>query len=166
MASPDTPLPVRPGTYVLVVCLDRDVTIRVGGLGAVRLPAGFYAYAGSALGPGGIAARVGRHARGANGVHWHIDHLRRFASAREAWYATGRLRREHVWARALPRLSGGATSIAGFGASDCRCPSHLVYFAAPPAIAEFRRTLDASRRASHRRTPGRRDELIERVTFT
>lgn len=147
--------------------LDRYATIRVGGLGAARFRPGYYAYAGSALGPGGIAARVGRHARGANLLHWHIDHLRRLAPVREAWYATGRVRREHAWAHALERLSGEGPSIAGFGASDCRCPSHLVYFARPPAVSEFRRAVRGkeSKRATRRRPPSRRREPVKRTTF-
>jgi len=144
------------------MALDRDVMLRVGKLCTARFRPGFYAYAGSALGPGGVAARVGRHAR-PNGVrHWHVDHLRRVARVREAWFAVGRTRREHTWARALAGLPGAAT-ISGFGASDCRCPSHLVYFAVRPAIAAFRRAARENIRS--RRSAVRRSSPIERIIF-
>lgn len=161
------PLPARPGTYVLVMRLARPATLRIGTLGAARLRPGFYAYAGSALGPGGIAARVGRHARGGPATHWHIDYLRRLAPAREAWFTTGRVRREHAWAGALARLPGAAAPVPGFGASDCRCHSHLVYFATQPAIAAFRH---AVRRGKNTRTapsnsPNRHFKTIERAAF-
>ena len=162
------PLPARPGTYVLVMQLDRSLTLRVGQLGAVPFRAGFYAYAGSALGPGGIAARLGRHVRGGAVVHWHIDHLRRTARAHEAWFATGRARHEHVWARALGRMPRAATALGGFGSSDCRCVSHLVYFDVPPTLAEFRRALRANEAASAtpRRVRTRHVAAMERVVFT
>jgi len=164
--TPNRCLPAEPGTYVLVMSLDRHAAIRVGRLGTARFRPGFYAYVGSALGPGGIAARVGRHARGGGAVHWHIDYLRRVAPVQEAWYTTGHVRREHAWARALETLSRGP-SIAGFGASDCRCSSHLVYFGRPPEIADFRRAVrgSGSKRARFRGSPSRRAELLERTTF-
>jgi len=51
----------RPGTYALVLRLARATTIHVGALGAVDFAPGWYVYVGSALGPGGLAARVNRH---------------------------------------------------------------------------------------------------------
>ena len=134
-------LPAEPGTYVLVMRLDRRATVRIGGLGAKRLRPGFYTYAGSALGSGGIAARVGRHVHASKVIHWHVDYLRRVAPLREVWFRTGGKRCEHEWARALATLPGASAPIRGFGASDCRCPSHLVYFTAPPAIAAFRQEI-------------------------
>lgn len=48
------------GTYTLLIALADQTTHEVGRLGRVDLPAGHYAYTGSALGPGGFA-RVDRH---------------------------------------------------------------------------------------------------------
>ncbi|MCG6876001.1 MAG: GIY-YIG nuclease family protein [Betaproteobacteria bacterium] len=148
--------------------LDRYATIRVGRLGRARFRPGFYTYAGSALGPGGLAARVGRHALGSDVIHWHIDHLSRLAPVREAWFATGRMRREHAWACALARLSGTAAPIAGFGASDCCCRSHLVYFSVPPTLDAFRNAVhgSGSECATLRHSPnGRCKPTIEKATF-
>ena len=43
--------------------------------GKLTLAAGQYAYVGSAHGPGGLRARVGRHLRAEKPLHWHIDYL-------------------------------------------------------------------------------------------
>jgi Uri superfamily endonuclease len=153
---------------VLVLALDRDATLRIGRLGVVSLRAGFYAYVGSALGSGGIAARVGRHARGSTALHWHIDYLRRCASIREAWFATGRARPEHHWARALARMPRSMPTLAGFGSSDCRCASHLVYFDVSPTLDAFRRALRGSEaaRGTSRRPRAQNDAALEKATFT
>ena len=66
------------GTYTLLLSLPDPTTVAVGALGEFDLPAGAYAYTGSALGTGGFA-RVERHRRVARGDHdvrhWHVDHL-------------------------------------------------------------------------------------------
>ena len=55
----------------------------------------------------------------------------------EAWYATGAQKRECGWAHTLSLLPGALVPALRFGASDCRCSSHLVHFAAPPNAASF-----------------------------
>ncbi|MFP4632670.1 MAG: GIY-YIG nuclease family protein [Halobacteriales archaeon] len=110
------------GTYSLVVDLVDDVEVDVGALGALYLPAGLYAYVGSARGPGGFA-RVDRHIgtlRGERSVtRWHVDYL----SVDDA-----------VRPRAVVRSDAGecdtaaatpGTPVDGFGCSDCACDSHL-----------------------------------------
>lgn len=54
----------EPGTYALLLKLDKQERITVGKLGTFDLPAGYYLYVGSALGPGGLRARLTRHRRG------------------------------------------------------------------------------------------------------
>jgi hypothetical protein len=54
---------------------DRPIEIRVGRLGKLGFDTGIYAYVGSALGPGGVAARLSRHIAGARKDRWHIDYL-------------------------------------------------------------------------------------------
>jgi Uri superfamily endonuclease len=125
-------LPRQPGTYVLILRLRHPVTIDIGRLGQFRFPAGWYAYVGSAHGPGGLAARISRHLRPAKPLHWHVDYLRGDAHPVEVWYAVGVRKRECAWAKALINLRGASILAPRFGASDCRCPSHLVHFAAAP----------------------------------
>ncbi len=134
-------LPDQPGTYVLILRLPRLATIGVGRLGHFQFPAGWYAYAGSARGPGGLAARISRHLRSSKSLRWHVDYLRACARPVEIWYAVGTWKRECVWAQALIGLPGAFIPAPRFGASDCHCPAHLVCFAMPPDLAAFARAV-------------------------
>lgn len=125
------------GSYVLILALGRPTALSVGRLGAFCFPAGTYAYAGSALGPGGLAARLAHHRRLTTSAHWHIDYLRRWSQLREIWSAASNARLECAWARALLDLPGAQAIAPRFGASDCRCATHLVYFARPLSFAAF-----------------------------
>jgi len=115
------------GTYALVLESTCRVTITVGALGTVQVLPGFYVYIGSAFGPGGLRGRLLNHLRKRNSPHWHIDYLRVLTMPAEAWISTEPTRREHDWALALAESPAVSTPISRFGASDCRCPSHLFY---------------------------------------
>lgn len=118
---------------------DDGRTVEVGSLGRLRLERGAYLYVGSALGPGGVGARVGRHCRRDGPLHWHVDHLSRRAAVRRVWYTLDPERREHDWARILEDLPGSTVPLSGFGASDCGCDSHLFRFDRAPGPERFRR---------------------------
>jgi Uri superfamily endonuclease len=124
-------------TYVLILRLPRALTITVGRLGRFEFPAGWYCYAGSARGPGGLAARISRHRHATKTLHWHVDYLRAAAELAEIWYTLGARKRECAWARTLANLPGASLPVSRFGASDCRCPAHLVHFPAAPDAAAF-----------------------------
>ncbi len=118
-------LPAEPGSYVLEIVLDREIVIRPGKLGEVRLGPGRLRYYGSARGPGGVRARVGRHLAGTGKRHWHIDWLLAGAPVEKVTAdldltecdLVQRDLESRQWAVAAP----------GFGASDCRsCPAHLL----------------------------------------
>ncbi len=121
------------GSYLLRFDLDTPATLTVGRLGMVSLPAGTLLYVGSAFGPGGVAARVGRHVAGRGRPHWHVDRLRALAPVREVWFSHAGTRLEHAWAAALLALPAARLPVPCFGASDCRCPAHLVAFARAPS---------------------------------
>jgi Uri superfamily endonuclease len=104
---------------------------------------GHYVYVGSAFGPGGVRARVERHARGDGATHWHVDYLRAVTSLEQAWGTHDDTRRECDWAATMRALPGAAIPIRGFGASDCDCPTHLYRFDAPPSLEAFREHLRA-----------------------
>jgi Uri superfamily endonuclease len=129
--------PDRPGTYVLILKLPRLATVSVGRLGRFQFPAGWYAYVGSAHGPGGLAARLARHLRSTKPLHWHVDYLRVYTRPVQVWYSVGTQKRECTWAQLLSRLSSASLPVPHFGASDCHCPAHLIHFAAPPDLATF-----------------------------
>lgn len=131
----------RPGTYALLLRADKGCIVQIGRLGRLLVEPGFYVYVGSARGPGGLAARVGRHLRQSPRRRWHIDYLRRHARPFEVWWTCDGDRRECSWGRVMARLPGARTPQAGFGASDCRCLSHLTWFVDAPCFDAFRRGL-------------------------
>ena len=142
-AAPVDPLslPAVAGSYVLELALDREVGLRPGKLGAIRLGPGRLRYYGSARGPGGVRARVARHLRRHGRRHWHVDWLLSLTPVRQAMVdleATecDLVRRDLDSGRWL-------VAAAGFGSSDCRsCPAHLLiedvasHLAGVPAFRE------------------------------
>lgn len=127
-----------PGTYALVFVCRVPATAQIGRLGVLGVRPGAYVYVGSALGPGGLGARVARHLRPGGAVHWHVDYLRPWMSAHEVWAGPGGLRRECAWAQAAAGLPGAEVAMAGFGATDCGCAGHLIAFPALPSARAFR----------------------------
>jgi Uri superfamily endonuclease len=117
----------QPGTYVIVLRADDARKLTIGRAGTLTIKPGYYLYVGSAFGPGGLRARVGRHLAGSGICRWHIDYLRAATEAVEAWMLTGDEKMEHHWARMLADAPGVEMPMAGFGASDCRCLTHLFY---------------------------------------
>jgi Uri superfamily endonuclease len=123
---------------VLLLRLDAPRVVRVGALGELDFPFGWYLYLGSALGPGGLAARLARHKQRADKrLHWHIDYVRAAMTLVEVWSEPGDARQECEWAAAAAELPGANVIAPRFGASDCRCPSHLYHYARRPGLAEF-----------------------------
>lgn len=131
-------LPASPGAYLLELYLPKEVSLTIGRLGRASFPAGVMFYTGSALGPGGLKARLGRHLQphGARPLRWHIDYLRCAAQVCAfAYLASAQIadmaRMECLWSQALARLPGSSVPLSGFGASDCSlgCLAHLIAFA-------------------------------------
>ncbi|MFB6180077.1 MAG: DUF123 domain-containing protein [Halorientalis sp.] len=119
------------GTYTILLNLPEAATVTVGALGEHRFPAGYYAYTGSAFGPGGFA-RIDRHmeiaADDRDARHWHIDYLLGDTPARiETVVRSPEADIECSVARAVDAV--GETVVDGFGASDCDCSTHLHYTA-------------------------------------
>lgn len=140
----------RPGTYALILRATSRQTAQVGQLGRLAMQPGFYVYVGSALGSGGLKARVGHHLRPVKRPHWHIDYLRRETECVAIWYAYGTVRQECVWADAFSSLRGSTIPLPGFGSSDCRCSAHLYFFDRMPLRPIFRNALGAGNVSSVR----------------
>ncbi len=121
--------------------------IRVGSLGVVAFEPGHYAYVGSAFGPGGIRARLGRHFRRDKKTRWHIDYLSSVSQVQGAWVSYGSQRLEHHWAGVLQGLPGAWLPVARFGSSDCHCETHLTGFAKPLSLKVFMENADLSSRS-------------------
>jgi Uri superfamily endonuclease len=124
------------GTYALLLRLWAGADITVGRLGIFTFPAGYYVYVGSALGRGGLPARLARHGRQQKRMHWHIDYLLAYARIIGVQTDTSGERLECTWARKWLHKPGAQIIAPGFGASDCRCPAHLVYSESTHLIGE------------------------------
>ncbi len=118
-------IPSAPGAYQLVLCLPEEVRLEVGSLGVFSFPAGRYVYTGSAM--GGLRARIARHLRREKRLRWHIDYLLTVAQVEQVHLYPSSYRVECELNRQILRQSGAQVVVPGFGSSDCRCPSHLVY---------------------------------------
>lgn len=123
-----TELPRSKGSYVLVMQLAQDCSIEIGKLGVFHCPAGRYYYVGSAMGPGGLAGRVGRHFSEDKNkrLRWHIDYLRAKMRIQGCWV----WETEHRVECDVASWFGSQVDVeflAHIGSSDCRCQSH-VYF--------------------------------------
>lgn len=137
-------LETHAGTYALVLSARANRLVRVGRLGSFRLQSGFYVYVGSALGPGGVGGRLIHHLKQSCRPHWHIDYLKRHTSLEEIWYCHDRASWEHRWACHFGTQPGVSIPLAGFGASDCHCESHLYFLPNRPSKNAFIRSLRVS----------------------
>lgn len=147
-----TDSPKSSGTYALVIYQPRKQTIRIGSLGEFEFPRGYYLYIGSAM--NGLGARIARHlvsnrlaSRAANEkdkaaigqwrerkkkMHWHIDYLLEHANVEQVWTHRGEERFECLWAQASLQLPKAKIIASRFGASDCKCATHLIFFGSRP----------------------------------
>ncbi len=121
----DEPLPADAGAYLLRIELAAPLVLPTSSLGTATLPPGRYAYCGSAYGPGGLRARIGRHLRSEKSLHWRVDHLT--AAGRITGVRAVPGGNECDLLRELLEHQGVSAPVPGFGSSDCRtCPAHLV----------------------------------------
>lgn len=144
-------LPSSKGTYALLMRAEPGLIVPVDSLGDVRIESPWLVYIGSAMGPGGLRARLGRHIVGSPNRRWHVDHLRALAQPVEAWWIEGGERLECAWAAMLASRRGWRIEHPRFGSSDCGCPGHLI---GAPGRPKFTGLL---------RPPGRQRLAVNRV---
>ena len=123
-------IPNTKGAYLLALRLDKSIPLKLSRNQACQVKPGWYLYAGSARGSGGIPARLKRHFRMEKRIHWHIDLLTTQAIEMIALpIANGR---ECYLVANLLSSSQFKSAVAGFGNTDCRrCDSHLLIPAIP-----------------------------------
>lgn len=115
-------IPAVAGAYVLIVELAASVRVVLPRRTEADLPPGRYLYCGSARGPGGLRARVGRHMRRDKAIRWHIDRLTNVGTVPGCWVFP-----DGDECALVARLAALVAPIPGFGSSDCAvCVSHLV----------------------------------------
>lgn len=144
----DFEMPMAPdsgkrGSYILLLDLASAVALDVGKAGHYQFASGSYLYIGSALGPGGVRARLRHHLKRSEKPHWHIDYLRHHASVAQIWFVETGEGLEHHWAGLVAQLQGCQPVTPGLGASDCGCKTHLFYFQHPPQIEQLQLAIEA-----------------------
>jgi Uri superfamily endonuclease len=127
----DSPIPSSKGTYVLVFEAKTEQKVQVGKQGVIDLKPGFYAYIGSAFGPGGLKSRIGRHLKKNKKLKWHIDYVREYLDVVDMYYSESKEKLECKWA-AIFAEDAAIPPLKGFGSSDCKCFSHFFYFKDKP----------------------------------
>ncbi|MEA3643925.1 MAG: DUF123 domain-containing protein [Lamprobacter sp.] len=90
-----------------------------------------------------MAARCRQHDRIASRPHCHLDDLRPYCDFIGVWVTHGHERLEHHWALDLSALPGSRWPLPRFGASDCRCPAHLIALPKRPSDGRLQQTLGA-----------------------
>jgi Uri superfamily endonuclease len=121
-------VPSCAGAYLLILRLGKPIPIDLRRVGSAHLAAGWYIYAGSAWGSGGLRARIGRHFRHHKKPHWHIDRLT-LKAVELAAVAVPKSRECDLVAQ-LEMSDRFRSAVAGFGSTDCRvCESHLLVLA-------------------------------------
>ena len=113
------------GIYILLIEARALRGFSAGAWGPVDLKKGYYSYIGRA--ERGLPARLARHARReGKRLRWHIDYLLEAADVKEAWIFPLHVG-ECALARRLEEEGASREDLGRFGASDCRCPGHLLY---------------------------------------
>lgn len=139
------------GSYLVTLRLNTRCRTLVGSLGEVEFMPGWYVYAGSAQ--RSLSSRVARHLRlggmknQRKKLHWHIDYLSAVASEATGYPIASYRNLECDLAKGLAEIGG--KPVEGFGASDCRCGSHLFYFEDPQAPKYNRQFVDLVLRFRH-----------------
>ncbi len=120
------------GTYIVLLWLSASHHLTIGRLGQGTFRRGYYTYTGSAT--RGLRARLHRHLHGAVSRHWHLDYLRPHARVL-AWYtfAAGTQPECQLHQQLVP---WGRVAMTKFGASDCSCATHLLYYPRRVLVAE------------------------------
>lgn len=127
--------------YLLFLNISRDTKIRVGSLGLISFPAGIYVYVGSAQ--NSVEARVKRHLNKKKTLRWHIDYLTSSEDVEPIYAVVLPLTRNYECRIAKILQENDSISINNFGASDCRCKSHLYNIKSPSRlIMKIKRTLN------------------------
>ena len=121
------------GSYILLIFLPDELRIRIGSLGLLTFPEGYYLYIGSAMGNNtstSLENRVKRHVTKSKNkkIFWHIDYLltNKNCVIIHIYLIPSMIRLECIMSEEISKSSDNL--VRGFGSSDCKCQSHLYYF--------------------------------------
>jgi len=121
------------GSYILVMKLRENSKMRIGKLGTIDFPKGYYCYVGSALGKAvNLENRIDRYKKlskeKSGKLKWHVDYFLVNPNSLiiDTIVIKNNERVECYISEKLERVA--SKSINGFGCSDCDCKSHFHYF--------------------------------------
>ena len=130
------------GSYILLIFLPDESRIRIGSLGMLTFPEGYYLYIGSAMGNNNSTSlenRVKRHISNETNkkLFWHIDYLlaNKLCLITKIYLIPTIIRLECIISKEISSVSDNY--IKDFGSSDCQCSSHLYYFKEFQGIIDF-----------------------------
>jgi len=109
------------GTYILILKIDKEKTLRIGKLGEIEFKRGLYVYVGSGM--NSLIGRVARHFKRFKRTKWHIDYLSIEADEMVVFLIPN----EKIECKLARDFEKRFKPIEGFGCSDCNCSSHLFY---------------------------------------
>jgi Uri superfamily endonuclease len=121
------------GIYVLIIHVDKGISLNIGALGKIAFTKGLYAYVGSAQ--TNMEQRIKRHTRKEKRKFWHIDYLLDNNAAKiiKVFYKKAKKPEECKTAKTI---SEKGKPINAFGCSDCNCKSHLFHIENYTSIQE------------------------------
>ncbi len=121
------------GSYLLLIHLENDKNINIGKLGKINFRKGYYFYTGSAMGKSvNLENRIARHLRKNKRLRWHIDYLLEDRDAKiiDVFMFPDK----NLECFLAKKLSINGEKINGFGCSDCKCETHLLYSKNYPSL--------------------------------
>lgn len=113
------------GLYIMVLELKENQRIKAGKLRETEFKEGIYLYVGRAK--CGLKKRLDRHLRKDKKLFWHIDYFLRKAEVMDVWKKLNSFDECRIVSQIRKFLKNSGIPQKKFGASDCRCPSHLLY---------------------------------------
>jgi len=111
------------GCYQLLIEITQKSKIKIGAMGEILFPKGYYIYTGR--GKRGLRSRVERHRRTNKKRRWHIDYLLEKSKIIEVFYYPGQLDECKIHRKSLDSIEDSQV-VKNFGSSDCRCGGHLL----------------------------------------
>lgn len=127
----------------MAVKLEKGQRIKVAKLPEAHYPAGFYLYVGRAK--RGLRKRVDRHLRRDKKNFWHIDYFLREAGVMDVWIKLNSFDECRTVSQIRKFSENSGIPQKKFGASDCRCPGHLVYLLEFDDLRNLRKKLKFER---------------------
>ncbi|MEE9502742.1 MAG: GIY-YIG nuclease family protein [Candidatus Aminicenantaceae bacterium] len=114
------------GSYVLVLHVQQPCWVKAGKLPEREFLPGIYLYIGRAKKH--LRGRLTRHLRTEKKLFWHVDYLLRKVQIKEIWCRLDFFNECQIASEIIGACGEYCSLILGFGASDCQCPSHLIYY--------------------------------------